>query len=150
MATQLITQAELEDYVTTAELKRASDKTNTAINVALVENAIEMASSTILKFAQGTPGYPWSETPQEAKTICMQLAIYYVFQGNWGFVPPDRKEGFKEAMAELQELKNGNTSWVDGQVPAVQNRSEVFYTNSIDKPREGAPVRARRYFTDKL
>jgi phage gp36-like protein len=146
----LITQEELEDYVTTAGLQRASDKSNQAINVPLVENAIEMASSTVLKFAQGTPGYPWATTPAEAKTICCQLAIYFVYQGVWGFVPIDRKEGFKEAMDELKELRDGGTSWVEGQTPAKQNTGEVFYTNSVDRPREGAPVRARRYFTDKL
>lgn len=146
----LITQAELETYLTTAELKRASDKTNTAINVALVANAIEMASSTVLKYAQGTPAYPWTTTPSEAKTCCYQLATYYIYQGVWGFVPPDRKDGFNEAMEELRELAKGKTSWVEGEVPAAQNAGTVFYTNSVDKPRDGAPVRARRWSTDKL
>lgn len=146
----LITQAELENYVTTAKLQRASDQTNTAINVPLVANAIEMASSEILKYVQGTPGYPWVTTPSEAKTLCYQLAIYYIYKGVWSFVPADVQSGFSQAMQQLRDLAAGKTSWVDGQVPAEQNRSEVFYTNSVDKPREGAPVRARRYFTDKL
>lgn len=146
----LITQAELEAYLTTAELQRASDKTNTAIDVTVVNNAIEMATSTILKYAQGTPGFPWATTPEEAKTVCKQLSAYYIWQGVWGFVPDDRKEGFKEAMEELKELAKGKTSWVEGQVPAAQNAGTVFYTNSGDRPRDGAPVRARRFFTDKL
>lgn len=146
----LITQAELETYLTTAELQRASDKQNVAINVPPVANAMEMATSTILKYAQGTPGYPWATTPSEAKTCAYQLSAYYIWQGVWGFVPPDRKEGFNEAMAELRELAKGKTSWVEGQVPAAINASSVFYTNSVERPREGAPVRARRWFTDKL
>ncbi len=146
----LITQAELEDYLTTAGLQRASDKQNIAINVALVANAIEMATSTILKYAQGTPAYPWATTPEEAKTCCKQLATYYVYQGVWGFVPPDRKAAFGEAMEELKELQKGTTSWVEGEVPASANTGTVFYTVSVDRPREGAPVRARRWSTDKL
>ena len=146
----LITQAELENYLTTAELKRASDKQNAAINVPLVANAIEMASSTVLKFAQGTPGYPWATTPSEAKTIALQLASYYVWQGVWGFVPPDRKSGFTEAMEELRALAAGKTSWVEGQTPAAQNTGSVFYTNSVDQPRDGAPRRARRSSTSLL
>ena len=146
----LITQAELELYLTTAGLQRASDKLNVAINVPLVANMIEMASSEVLKYAQGTPGYPWTTTPSEAKTCALQLAAYFVWQGVWGFVPLDRKEGFNEAMEELRELAKGKTSWVEGQVPASQNIGTVFYTNSIDPPREGAPLRARRWSTDKL
>lgn len=146
----LITQAELESYVTTAELQRASDKTNTAINVPLVANAIEMASSTVIKYAQGTPGYPWATTPSEAKTLCYQLAIYFVYQGVWGFVPPDRRAGYTNAKEQLESLAAGKTSWVDGQTPATQNTGTISYTNSVDPPRPGAPVRARRYFTDLL
>lgn len=146
----LITQAELENYLTTAELQRASDKQNVAINVPLVANAMEMATSTVLKFAQGTPAYPWATTPSEAKTVCYQLSAYYIWQGVWGFVPPDRRAGFNEAMEELRELANGKTSWVEGEIPAAINTGTVFYTNSVDRPRQDAPIRARRWFTDKL
>ena len=146
----LVTVEELEAYLTAAELRRASDKKNIQVNTPLVENALEMASGTVLKYVQGTPGYPWATTPQEAKTCCFKIATYYIFQGVWGFVPADRKEAFNEAMQQLRDLAAGKTSWVAGQVPASQNAATVFYTNSVDRPRDGAPVRARRYFTDKL
>ena len=146
----LITQAELEAYVTTDELQRASDKQNVAINLPLVANAIEMASSTVLKYAEGTPGFPWVPTPQEAKTCALQLAIYFVYQGVWGYVPPDRKQGYLNAIEQLKALAAGKVSFVSGQTPAAQNAGTVFYTNSVERPREGAPTRARRYFTDKL
>lgn len=146
----LITQADLEAAITTEELQRITDKLNVAINSTMVDTMIEMASSTVLKYAQGTPGYPWVTTPEQAKTCCIQITIYYIFKDYWGFVPPDRRSGFDESMDQLKSLAAGKTSWVEGFVPAEQNTATIFYTNSVDRPREGAPVRARRYFTDLL
>jgi phage gp36-like protein len=146
----LITQAELETAISTARLQRISDKTNSNINVGLVAFAIEEASSTVLKYAQGTPGYPWATTPMQAKTVCVEITVYYLYKEVWGFVPPDVRKGYDESIQQLVNLAAGKTSWVEGQIPATQNTAQVFYTNSVDRPREGAPVRARRYYTDKL
>jgi phage gp36-like protein len=146
----LITKAELETAISTARLQRISSKANTAIDVGLVTSAREAASSTVLKYAQGTPGYPWVTTPEQAKACCIEITVYYIYKELWGFVPADVRKGYEESIAQLERLAKGLTSWVEGQVPAVQNTASIFYTNSIDRPREGAPVRARRYFTDKL
>jgi len=81
----LITQAELETAISTARLQRISDKTNSAIDAALVAFAIEEASSTVLKYAQGTPGYPWTVTPTQAKTVCVEITVYYIYKELWGF-----------------------------------------------------------------
>ena len=146
----LITQGELEVYLSAAELQRLSDKANAAINAAMVANAIDMATSTVLKYAQGTPGYPWVTTPPEAKTCAIRLAAAEVMRGLWGFVALDRKEGAAMALAQLKELADGKTSWVEGQTPAAQNIGTVFSTNSVEAPRQGAPRRARRFFTNLL
>lgn len=146
----LITQAELEAAVSTARLQRISSKANTAIDVALVATAIEDASSTVLKYAQGTPGYPWAVTPVQAKSCTIEITVYYIYKELWGYVPPDVRKGYEESVAQLERLSAGKTSWVEGQVPAATNTGTLFYTNSVERPREGAPVRARRWFTDKL
>jgi phage gp36-like protein len=146
----LITQAELETAISTARLQRISDKTNSAIDAALVAFAIEEASSTVLKYAQGTPGYPWTVTPTQAKTVCVEITVYYIYKELWGFVPADVRRGYEDSIAQLDNLAKGKTSWVEGQTPAAASTGTIFYTNSIDRPREGAPVRARRWSTKFL
>jgi phage gp36-like protein len=146
------TQTELEDYLGGAEhLRRVSDKTNTVINAATVARALNDATAEIDKFANGTAGWPWSPVPAQAKAICLVLATCRLYEGVWGTLPPDRKAACEEAMQELEDLRAGKTSWVEGEPPASTNVGTVFYNSSYcPNVTQPGTRRARRFHTDYL
>src|SRR5262245_55774388 len=87
------------------ELQRLSDKANLATDDDAVAEALATATAKIDEYATGTPGTDgttagalWSTVPQQAKSACEVLAIYYLAQGVWGFVSQERKAAYDLAI----------------------------------------------------
>jgi phage gp36-like protein len=120
-----ITTTEIEEAVGGASVLLRITRSNGALDQDKVDAAIAFATSLINQYAEGSPGYPWTTTPQAAKDASLHIVLWRLYGLAWP-IPASVKADYEATMKELAQLAAGETSWVVGETPAKQLGSTVF------------------------
>jgi hypothetical protein len=161
LAMAYCTQADIEASIGGASaLVWLSDLTNTAIDTDAVSSAIEWSTNLIDSYAVGTPetnntpGDLWGDvttgTPEAAKSACVTLCIFRLYQTIWRDIPASVQSSYDRAIRELELLRDGRVSWLATQPTTVQNLSTFYFQNSRSPSAIGSYRTARRRQTDSL
>ena len=146
-----ITQTDIENKLkgSAVLLKILRSSAFDATALAVIASAIAESDGVINSYAEGTSGYPWSVTPQPAKTASLALCIWRLYALGWP-IPTSVKAEYDAAMEELKQLAGGKVSWVTGTNPAAQNTSKVFVWLPGDERSSTNPRRSTRSQLDGL
>lgn len=155
------TQADIEASIGgPSALVWLSDLTNTAIDTDAVSSAIEWSTNLVDSYAVGTPetnntaGDLWGDvntgTPEAAKTACVTLSIFRLYQTIWRDIPASVQSSYDRAIRELELLRDGRVSWLATQPTTVQNISTFAFQNSRSPSSNSIYRTARRRQTDSL
>lgn len=117
------------------------------LDVDFITTAITDAEDAINEFAKDTQGFPWTTVPSKAVGVAVDIAIYYLQTRAWpgSPIPLAIAEAYRQAKLSLQELRDGDSNWVEGVSPAKQNVSKVFVSLPGDEPQTFPDARQARY-----
>jgi len=134
-----ISSSDLERRLTSDELVQLADldEDGTA-DTAVISQAISDAESLVNSYVGARTTVPLATVPDHVKTLCINLAIYYLHLGRRS-VTEDIQKQFEADMRQLRDIAAGRAALGDEDASA----GEVHPTTRYDGP-------PRRFTRDEL